>query len=243
MTDPRPADLPRHRPRPRRRGGVRVVDVALAVAVTAVGLAWGRTYFGRTLAAVPSWPWRLDPSPYWWVAIGPAYGSARNLLLVLILLGTTVALPGAVALVVLRRLRRPGAATPFWRARQPGEMASLIASALLVTLLALQSLRAFEVMHLNWLVGPRGEVRCIAAAVPHDPQPRDDWGHRIGGPDPVLIALTLLARWAGLAIAGAWLGLAAAGRWRPAVAGTERLGRLLGAFWIAAAFHFLALPI
>jgi hypothetical protein len=52
-----------------------------------------------------------------------------------------------------------------------------------------------------------------------------------------------MPRVAGFVVAGSWIALFLAGRWRPERSWIDRLGRLIGWFWIAAAIHFLFLPL
>ncbi len=212
--------------------GFRIVDGCLAIAVAALGLSWARAYWAETAATLPSWDWRLGPSR--WLGATPFYRSARSAGLLALYLGTTLAAPAGVALVVIRRLRYP--ASPFWRARRPGALACLASSGVLVLLLATRAIwPASHNLHIR--VGPAGEVRAVASARLHDANAADRGG------DPLLHAALAMPRFAGFVVGGAWLALAMAGRWRPERSWVDRLGRAIGVFWIAAAVHFFVLPL
>jgi len=220
------------RRRPRAGTGFRVGDGLLAIAVAAVGLVWARAYWARSIAWASGWSWDYDPSRF--LGLSPIYQSVRSAVLLMIYVGTTVAAPSGMALVAIRRARRP--ASPFWRARRPGTMACLAASAVLGLLLGVRSIWPVP-WNLNVKVGPPGECRFSFTAPFCDPRDANI------AADPFLLAALEMPRVAGLVVGGAWLALAMAGRWRPERSWVDRLGRAIGVFWIASAVHFLFLPL
>jgi hypothetical protein len=216
--------------------GFRMIDGLVAVAVTAVGLVWARNYWGQTIASIPGWSWTRKPVPAAWFGGDPAYNSTRNLVLMMIYAGTTLAATSGVALVILRRVRRPK--SPFWRARRPGALACLVSTVVLGVILAFQAIWPSSQDVFRILVGPYSEVRAVstysyvdAAIQRHD------------NIDPFLNTALQMARWTGFVVAGSWLALALAGRWRLERSWMERLGLAIGIFWIVTALHFLFLPL
>jgi hypothetical protein len=217
------------------RRGFRIVDGLVAIGVTAVGLVWARTYWGRTIGSIPSWSWTYKPVPGW-LGGDPLYESTRELILTCFHVGATLAATWGVALVILRRVRRPG--SPFWRARRPGALACLASTVVLALILAIQSVRPSSNDLFEPLVGLRGEVRAVTTFHHHDAS--SDWSDPL---DPFLNTALQMPRATGFVVAGAWIALALAGRWRPERSWIDRLGRAIGVFWIAAAIHFLIFPL
>ena len=215
----------------RHRRGFRIVDGWLAIAATALGLAWARAYWGVTIASASGWRWWYLPGRP--LGESPLYWSTRSAVLLAFSVGSTLASVWGMALVVLRRARRP--ASPFWRARRPGALACLAASAVLGLLLVARSIGPAP-HHWNIQIGPPGEVRSVVTTPFHD-------AHEAGRDDPLLNAALEMPRVAGLVVGGAWLALAMAGRWRAERWWVDRAGRLIGWFWIASAVHSLLFPL
>lgn len=234
------------RPARTRRGGpFRIGDLVLAVAVLAIAFAWTRAYWGQVLASVPSWSWASGVAGgrarHYTIGGDPLYNSARGLSALLLVAGATLASAGSVALVIARRWHHRAARTPLWRARRPGALACLLTVAALLGTLAWQAVRPSHLQAVTHLFGPwYGEVRVIASP------PGMSWG-RIGDerpvPDPLRTAPLCLPRWLGFAIGGAWLRLRASGAWRAEGSTLDRLGRVVGAYWIVAAVYFLVFPL
>jgi len=223
------------RRRGRARGGFRIIDGLIAIAVTSVGLLWARDGWGRTIASIPNWSWSYIPSRVAWFGGDPLYSSARRLLLTVIYVGTTLAAPWGIALLILHRVRSPG--SPSWRARRPGAVACLASTMMLGLVLASEALRpSRNKPHI--LIGPSAEARVVASFPPHDDS--TGWRENI---DPFLNTALRMPRLAGFVVSGAWIALALARRWRPERSWVDRLGRAIGVFWIAAALHFLFLPL
>jgi magnesium-transporting ATPase (P-type) len=225
------------RKRPRKpTQGFRMIDGLVAIAVIAVGLVWARDYWGQTIASIPDWSWARKPVPAARFGGDAAYNSTRELILMMIYAGTTLAATSGVALVILRRVRRPKA--PFWRARRPGALACLISTVILGVFLAFQAIAPSSQDVFRILVGPYSEVRAVVTYQHFDPTvlSRENI-------DPFLNTALRMPRWTGFVIAGAWLALAVMGRWRPERSWIDRFGRAIGIFWIVAALHFLFLPL
>jgi hypothetical protein len=217
--------------------GFRVIDGLIAIAVTAIGLAWAMAGWSQTLRSIPAWSWTRKPNPYFWFGGDPLYSSVRSLMVTAIYVGTTLAAPWGVALLILRRVRHP--LTPFWRARRPGALACLASTVCLGLILIWQTISpSWEDLHL--LIGPPSEIRTIASFPLHDRNPEIPWRMN---PDPFLHTAIQMPRLAGFVVAGAWIALVLAGRWRAERSWIDRLGRGIGVFWILAAIHFLFLPL
>jgi hypothetical protein len=123
------------------------------------------------------------------------------------------------------RLRRP---RPPRRAlgRQPGMMACSVAT--LVLLVQLSAIILRWALALSWTaIGPSPSpgVWSLGAATPAASPLVDLWLSIHSG--------FLDSAWAAHGIGGAWLIMALGGWWRPERSGIDRLGRALGAAWIA----------
>jgi hypothetical protein len=214
-------------------------DALILVMATAAGLAFYRATAPRVAKDVstenptvrcyvipPSWvpPLGLEwPSPGGGSRVRGVIAAARPFLV-----AWTLAFP-------LLRLRRP---RPGWRelARQPGMVACGISTLVLMALLLGISLESA----LSSWVGP-GATAATAPGLaspisPGSPGP----GAATPITEPPLAAMrsALLLRassvdFAAHAIAGAWLIMALGGWRRPERSGIDRLGRALGAAWIA----------
>jgi len=130
----------------------------------------------------------------------------------------------ATAAVLALRLRRP---RPDLRrlTRQPGAVAVLAASAALAV--GALPIAAAAIVRLVRMSQASPAVVLGAVSVPvsgFEP----GWATWLTGP------LFHLTRLVGVAVLGAWIVLALSGRRRPEASWIDALGRLLGAFWIAA---------
>ncbi len=143
---------------PRSRHSLyRVHDVILAVALTAIGLAWVRGEWQsirQRAGRIPGWSIRipLTVSGYWsssrirgWaytppnpVGDSPLYRSARSVVATALYVVTGVACPWMVYL--LYRSRRGGRTWRFGRVRRPGAVACLAATVVLPFELVLATL-------------------------------------------------------------------------------------------------------
>ena len=235
------------------RSAYRLHDVILAVALTAIGLAWVRAEWEpirQRAGRIPGWSLRdaslprirpgkgprsiwytLPPNP---VGDSPIYRSTRSVVATALYVITGVACPWMVYL--LYRARRPGRTWRFGRVRQPGAVACLAATVVL----------PFELIHATF--SPTGflqtnvwyQADAQMVRVHHF-----SWAARYseGIGDPFFNMLNGMPRHAGRVVAGSWLALILAGTWRPERSWLDRAGRALGWFWILAALHFFLFPV
>lgn len=233
----------------------RLHDVTLAVALTAIGLAWVRAEWEpirQRAGGIPGWSLQgpsYAPSPWSgqsagmvrrWSALpanpignSPFYRSTRSVVATALYVMTGVACPWMVYL--LYRARRPGRTWRFGRVRRPGAVACLAATVVLPFELIHVTLAPTRFLQTNvWYQGDvqQAQVRHFSRY----PWPRGD----IEG--PFFTMLDGMPRHAGLLVAGSWLVLILTGTWRPERSWLDRAGRVLGWFWILAALHFLLFP-
>lgn len=225
--------------------GFRLRDGLLMIAVIAVGLTWARESWDAIRVhegTFSDWSYQhVNPALRWGfrrprLVETSLYDSARGLLASALYVSTAVAAVWAVALVAIDRLRRPR--SRIWRARRPGAIACLAATAVLILTFLGQVIRPCTRFN-RICVTIRGEVRCVSTS----------WGeywmddYTKFGPHPLVNAIAVMPRFAGFVVAGAWIAVALAGAWKPEPTWVDRAGRLIGAFWLLAAAHFLVFPL
>lgn len=214
----------------------RLHDVMIAVAFTAIGLAWVQSEWAeiRHLGGeIRGWSY-LGQYP---IEDSPLYLSLRSVVATGFYTLTGVASPWAVFL--LYRSRRSGRTWRFGRVRRPGAVACLAVTAVLsfeLILAAVDPLHTARHVKPNVSYAHRTQevqIRHLTIPVLSRASAADPFGRMLHG----------MPRHAGLVVAGAWLTLRMAGAWRPEPTWVDRAGRALGLFWILAAFHFLLFPL
>ncbi len=216
--------------------GLRVQDAMLAIAATAIGLAWAQAEWEPIQAFAGHFAERPSYAK-WFLGDRPLYQLARAVIKDGLLVATAMACPWMVLL--LFRGRRGGGHGRFWRARRPGAVACLAATFVLIFELAHQALMPVAAIH---LVLFQTEDPPHARYLGWQFDTFDSLGNRSPMGDPLGTALIGMSRHAGLVVAGAWLALILAGAWRPEPSWIDRAGRTLGWFWIVAALAFIMIP-
>lgn len=217
-----------------RRSIYRLHDVMIAVAFTAIGLAWVQTEWDairHRAGLIRGWSyWPLRPFDD-----NPLYLAVRSVTATGLYVMTGVTSPWAVYL--LYRSRRPGRTWRFGRVRRPGSVACLAVTIVLI----------FELLHATTSEHPwqrrlnvwyRSNIQAVEirhlSIRSRTPRERDD---------PFFNILNGMPRHTGFVVAGAWLTLLLAGAWRPEPTWVDRAGRALGVSWIFAALYFFFLPL
>ena len=219
-----------------RRSTYQIHDVMLAVAFTAIGIAWVQAKWEpirHRAGRIPGWTY----IPQRFIADSEIYRSTRSVVATVLYVMTGVASPWTVYL--LYRSRRPGRTWRFGRVRRPGAIACLAATAVLI----------FELIHET--VSPTQVVPQINVWYQEDAQEvrirywlLDRWPGAVRFQyDPLCTMLGGMSSHAGLVVAGAWLALFLTRAWRPEPAWVDRAGRAIGWFWILAGVHFFLLPL
>ncbi len=222
-----------------RRSIYRLHDVMIAVAFTAIALAWVQAeWAGMRLLAdwIPGRSYRpLIP------LIGhPLYRSVRSTVATGVYAATAVASPWAVYL--LYRSRRPGRVWRFGRIRRPGAIACLAVTVVLSLELIHATVglkRGPRRLEVTSHTEPRRAVSIRHLSLPRLSLPPVSRGQTT---DPFFDMLDGMSRHAGLVVAGAWLTLRCAGAWRPEPTWVDRAGRTLGILWLLATFFVLCVP-
>jgi hypothetical protein len=216
-----------------RRSIYRLHDVMIAVAFTAIGLAWVQAEWEpiRRLAG-PIRGWYFVPR--YSIRDQPIYLSTRSVVATGFYVLAGVASPWPVFL--LYRSRRPGRTWRFGRVRRPGAVACLAATVVLSFELLQAALDPGRGSH---RVNVWFQVDAHEVWIRHLDRPTFGAAKR----DPFFGMLYGMPRHAGLIVAGAWLALILARAWRPEPTWVDRAGRALGVFWLVAALHFFLFPM
>jgi hypothetical protein len=219
-----------------RRSIYRLHDVMIAVAFTAISLAWVQAEWDgirRLAGGIRGWSYRpQNPITDNWM-----YLSARSVVATAFYVLAGVASPWAVFL--LYRSRRSGRDWRYGRVRRPGAIACRAATVVLT----------FELIHAT--VAPALGCHAMRTFTSYDSgtgtvgirHVRLPGVFHDGAPDPFCNMLHGMPRHAGVVVAGAWLTLRLARAWRPEPTWVDRAGRALGVFWLVAALHFFLFPL
>jgi hypothetical protein len=201
-------------------------DMLLLVAALGAGISGARAL------------WRLEvekPGSYW-TTITPSWLTAAAM-------ASSIATPLTLACLA-SRLRRPRPPRRrLWM--QPGA-AAMLACTLLFVVKGIEVAAAFCRRDINEIAGQAARVRVSDTSylLHVSPPPSLLWGGAAPTSNGVLwsfdagcwgIQMAAFAAPCGWTVAAIWLLLGASGRWRPEGSWIDRLGRLLGVVWIAAA--------
>jgi hypothetical protein len=219
-----------------RRDGFRIKDAMLAIAATAIGFAWVQAQWDT----IQLFAGQYANQPHytrWFLGDRPFYQMTRVFTKDALYVATAIVCPWMPLLML--GARRGGRCGPFWRARRPGAVACLAGTVVLIFELVGQAL---------WPVAGVHQILYVTTDRPH----ARIWGWQfyddilfptMAMRDPLRTTLLWMPRHAGVVIGGAWLALMLAGAWRPERSWIDRLGRVIGVFWIIAACHFFLLPL
>ena len=147
-------------------GVIRVQDAMLAIAATAIGLAWAQAQWEPIQAFAGYFSHRPNHAK-WFLGDRPLYQMSRVVIKDVLFVATAMVGPWMVLLLL--QARRGGRRGRFWRARRPVAVACLAGTVVLLFELAVQSMRPVAAIRLIRLLGGRdsraGCVRSVPGAL------------------------------------------------------------------------------